>query len=250
MKYIYPYSENSVKELIKKVSTLLIDFDGTLVHYPENARKALDELFSKHGVTKNLWSKARKDYEKINNELWAKFELKEYSLEQVRRIRFEKLKQLYDLSGKPEKIDEEYLRYLIKNTTVDERTLTFLRQLRDVGYKLYIVTNGIHDVQVGRLNNTRIIDFVDGFATSEQIGTPKPHSPIFEYALRETQTPPEQAFLVGDSYEADIIGAYNMNINSCLIANNNKNIAWKDGKKPVMIVKDFNEFAEFCVKNK
>jgi putative hydrolase of the HAD superfamily len=156
------------------------------------------------------------------------------------------MKVKYDFSGSAEDIDIEYLQHLIDQSVVSSETLKSLEQLKQAGYKLYLVSNGIHYVQVDRVKHTGVIHYVDGFVTSEQAGKPKPHAPIFEHALRETATTPDEAFFIGDSYRADIIGAANMGINSCLISHES-NIDWSDNKKPIMVVESFNDFAKFCL---
>ncbi|GAI94277.1 unnamed protein product, partial [marine sediment metagenome] len=148
----------------------------------------------------------------------------------------------------PKKIDEEYLSYLVKNTTLDPKSLSLLKKAKNRGINLFIVSNGIHYVQEQRIKKTNLLEVVDGYVTSEQVGKPKPHKQIFIHALDKLQVIEEQAFMIGDSYEADIVGAYNVGIKSCLIKKSREIPRWVDDKKPIIITNNFNGFMHFFLK--
>jgi len=165
----------------------------------------------------------------------------------VRKSRFLALIEKYCLRGEPEELDKEYLQFLIDCTKTTKKTLLFLEKLREK-YKVYIITNGIHYVQVDRLERTGIMNLTDGFVTSEKIGAPKPESDMFNHILEKEHVKPEQAFVVGDSYKADIIGAKKLGIKSCLIIKDKrKRKEFDEKEKPNMIVKSFVEWAKFLL---
>ena len=57
----------------------------------------------------------------------------------------------------------------------------------------------------------------DTLVVSAEVGYRKPSRVIFEQALRETGSRPENCVMVGDMYEADIVGANNMGMKSVLV---------------------------------
>lgn len=57
----------------------------------------------------------------------------------------------------------------------------------------------------------------DALVVSAEVGYRKPSRVIFEHALRETGSRPENCVMVGDLYEADIVGANNMGMKSVLV---------------------------------
>ena len=57
----------------------------------------------------------------------------------------------------------------------------------------------------------------DALVVSAELGYRKPSRVIFERALRETGSSPENCVMVGDLYEADIVGANNMGMKSVLV---------------------------------
>jgi putative hydrolase of the HAD superfamily len=57
----------------------------------------------------------------------------------------------------------------------------------------------------------------DALVVSAEVGYRKPSRVIFEHALRETGSRPGNCVMVGDLYEADIVGANNMGMKSVLV---------------------------------
>jgi putative hydrolase of the HAD superfamily len=233
MEYILPFTKNDVLNVFRKTKALLIDFDGTLVDYKKAADKALERLFQMHKLPNEVLEAGKNDYEKINTSLWREFE---------------KMKEIYALEDSPKEVDEEYLSYLIENTTLDPKSLSLLKKVKNRGIDLFIVSNGIHYVQEQRIKKTDLLEVVDGYVTSEQVGKPKPHKQIFIHALDKLQVTKEQAFMIGDSYEADIVGSYNVGIKSCLIKKSIEMPRWIDDKKPIIVTNNFNEFMYFYLK--
>lgn len=248
MDYVLPFTKNDVLNIFRKTKALLIDFDGTLVDYKKAADKALEQLFQANKLPKEVLKAGKNDFEKINSILWREFEKNTLTLEEVRIQRFSKMKEKYALEDSPKKIDEEYLSYLVKNTTLDPKSLSLLKKAKNKGIDLFIVSNGIHYVQEQRIKKTNLLEVVDGYVTSEQVGKPKPHKQIFIHALDKLQVTEEQAFMIGDSYEADIVGAYNVGIKSCLIKKSREIPKWVDDKKPTIITNNFNGFMYFYLK--
>ncbi|MCL6431059.1 MAG: HAD-IA family hydrolase [Anaerolineae bacterium] len=81
-----------------------------------------------------------------------------------------------------------------------------LAALRTRGLRLGIVSNWSWDLHeyVHMLELTPYFDVIVG---SARVGCEKPHPRIFGEALRAVGVPPERALHVGDSYEADVLGA-------------------------------------------
>ena len=81
------------------------------------------------------------------------------------------------------------------------------------------ISNGFKEVQYRKLRNSKIIDYIDAFFISEEVGIHKPCPIIFKralealcgkeaYAIKENR--PEiksQALMIGDDFANDIEGA-------------------------------------------
>ncbi|MBW8009937.1 MAG: HAD family hydrolase [Chloroflexi bacterium] len=94
-----------------------------------------------------------------------------------------------------------------------EDTIPCLETLRELGYRLGIVSNASHDADVQKLvENANIRSYFDIVLSSAACGIRKPNPKIFEIALDKLKIGPTEAVMVGDTLGADILGARNANI--------------------------------------
>jgi putative hydrolase of the HAD superfamily len=89
-----------------------------------------------------------------------------------------------------------------------------LLALRERGFRLVVVSNwdwSLHE----RLSETGLTPLLDGAVASAEVGVAKPDPRIFEHALRIAGT--RDAWVVGDTPEADIEGARAAGLRAILI---------------------------------
>lgn len=86
-------------------------------------------------------------------------------------------------------------------------TIPTLLDLRQAGYKLGIITNGLAVKQWEKLIRLGIQHFFDIVIISENVGKEKPDEEIFKLASSQTGHEPNQAMMVGDRIDKDILGA-------------------------------------------
>ena len=63
-------------------------------------------------------------------------------------------------------------------------------------------------VQHIKVENTGIAPWIDRMLTSEELGHLKPARACFDAALAATGTRAEEAWMIGDDHEADVVGAH------------------------------------------
>lgn len=80
------------------------------------------------------------------------------------------------------------------------------------GSSFVIVTNNLIEEQRLKLERCGLTPFVDHLVTSEEAGCAKPHVGIFEAALQRVGASPDEAVMLGDSWEVDVIGAHRAGI--------------------------------------
>lgn len=97
-------------------------------------------------------------------------------------------------------------------------TIPTLQRLQDDGYKLAIVSNWDTplDPLAERLGIAKYFDVITA-SHDTRVRSAKPDSHIFEYTLNAVGVSAEETVHVGDTYEADIIGARNVGIRPILI---------------------------------
>ena len=82
-------------------------------------------------------------------------------------------------------------------------------------YPLGVITNGLPDVQYAKLEALRIRHLFDCIVLSEEVGVEKPDPRIFHHAASLLEVAPERSLHVGDSYDADVVGARNAGMMAC-----------------------------------
>ena len=90
---------------------------------------------------------------------------------------------------------------------LDPKTDAMLRQFKDQGVPVGVVTNGGTETQWGKLRKTGIADLVTACVVSEEFGAWKPDPAIFEGALGLIGAEAASTVFVGDNAEHDILGA-------------------------------------------
>ena len=139
-----------------------------------------------------------------------------------------------------EQLWERYLREWIIQSEYFPETRSILKELYGE-YKLGIITNffdGPTGVEV--FKKLGYYDIFDVLVNSADIGYRKPARIIFEKALEGTKSLPETSVMVGDTYQADIVGANNMGIRNILIdlyENQQENYA-----DATLVIKNLSEF--------
>ena len=95
-----------------------------------------------------------------------------------------------------------------KNWQMESDTVETLETLRAQKYKLGIFSNAGDDKDVqGLIESFGIRDYFDFVLTSAACFYRKPHPRAFEIALAQWNATPNEAAMIGDSLEADILGA-------------------------------------------
>ncbi len=117
-----------------------------------------------------------------------------------------------------ELLQSEHSLFAANNATLYDDTIPTLRTLKEEGYKLAIVSNWDTPL-FPLLERLRIAHFFDTITASHdaRVRSAKPDAHIFEYTLKKVGVRPEETVHVGDTYEADIIGAQAVGIRPILI---------------------------------
>ena len=105
--------------------------------------------------------------------------------------------------------------------TLYDDALPVLATLRAHGLKIGFISNGSRDLVEFVAHHGLDADCVVG---SRDFGRTKPHRAIFEHALARLGVEPQDAAMVGDSYEDDILGARALGMRAFLLD--------RDGRRP------------------
>lgn len=195
--------------------SIFIDLDNTLWDIHNNGKECLEEIYSDYGFDK--YYPTFKSYYDIympsNNHLWGLYSRGEISKDVLIIERF--LHPLRDFGIEDpvlaKKISDDFLERTTKKTLLVEGTLELLDYLKPK-YRMFILSNGFSEVQHKKIENSGLSKYFDDYFLSEDAEINKPNPGIFTYALKNSNSKRDQTIMIGDSWEADIAGAYNSRI--------------------------------------
>lgn len=202
---------------LTNIEHIFFDLDHTLWDFDKNSDMAFHAIFQKNKITVELRD-FLKVYTPINADYWKLY--RENRVSQT-ELRYGRLKDSFDrmkVNVTDEQIDllsVDYIDHLPNSNILLEGAIEILEYLMPK-YKLHIITNGFRDVQHKKLNNSGIAEFFQTITTSEDAGVKKPHRLIFDMALGKAAASAKTSLMIGDNFEADILGARSIGMQAIL----------------------------------
>lgn len=195
---------------MNEIKHIFFDLDHTLWDFEKNSALAFEKIFQE--LNFNIDSQQFMDiYNPINVAYWKLYERNEIDQES---LRVNRLKDAFEVINFPITLEEIniishlFIEYLTSNNHLIDGTIEILDYLKD-NYKLHIITNGFSFVQEVKLQKSNLANYFVTITNSELAGHKKPHQNIFQYALSLANASKNQSIMVGDSIEADVLGAMN-----------------------------------------
>jgi putative hydrolase of the HAD superfamily len=203
---------------IKKYSHIFFDLDHTIWDFDKNAEEALHELYIIHKLNDlglNSADAFIETYTQNNHRLWREYHVGNITKETLREARF---KQTFlDLGVHPDVIphgfEDAYVQLCPTKTNLfpnAHETLAYLQSK----YTLHLISNGFKESQDIKINGTGIGKYFTHIIISEIVGVNKPDPGIFEHAVNIAGTTKAQSIMIGDSLEADVLGALNFGMDA------------------------------------
>ncbi|CAM1346410.1 YjjG family noncanonical pyrimidine nucleotidase [Tenacibaculum crassostreae] len=193
-----------------EIKHIFFDLDHTLWDFDRNSKLTFQQIFKEQNISIAI-DGFLEVYIPINLKYWRLY--REDKIEKP-ALRYHRLKETFDALDykvSDELIDlisEDYIRYLPNHNYLFSNTVEVLEYLKNK-YELHIITNGFEEVQNLKLEKSGINKFFKQIITSECVGVKKPNPKVFEFALEKAEAKPYESIMIGDSYEADVMGALN-----------------------------------------
>ena len=200
---------------MEHITDIFFDLDHTLWDFDKNSEISYKLIFDKLDINIEI-QEFLGVYKRINMDLWKLFREDAIDKDTLRYRRLYDSFKAINVSVTDTviyTIADEYVYHLSQQTHLLDGALTLLNYLKPK-YNLHIITNGFAEVQVGKLKNTNLEAYFDVVINSEMAGVKKPNPIIFEKALQMANVSKEQSLMIGDSYEADVLGAMNYGIDA------------------------------------
>jgi len=190
---------------------IFFDLDHTIWDFDKNAEETLHELYALHRLNEIGLTSAGafiETYTANNHKLWREYHLGNITKETLRQARFNQT--FLDLGVHPDVIphgfEDAYVQLCPTKTNLfpnAHETLTYLAEK----YTLHLISNGFKESQAIKINGTGIGKYFQHVVVSEMVGANKPDKAIFQYALDLAGATKAESLMIGDSLEADVMGA-------------------------------------------
>ena len=207
------------------IKAVFLDFYETLYFHSHSLQENLKRIAKRYGVEVN-WERCETAMERLfigtsAPDPTTEFSLLELSITVMRR-ECEFIKEV-GIEKHVEQIAWELLQsghylFAANSSTLYDDAIPTLEHLQNAGFKLAIVSNW--DTPLDPLTQRLgIAEYFDAIVASHdaRVRSEKPDPHIFNYALEAVGVSAEEVVHVGDTYEADIVGAQGVGIRPILL---------------------------------
>ncbi|WP_339889333.1 YjjG family noncanonical pyrimidine nucleotidase [uncultured Flavobacterium sp.] len=208
--------------MFKHKKHLFFDLDHTLWDFDKNSGFAFDAIFKNQGFDISL-QEFLNIYIPRNQYYWKLYQVNQISHQDLRYYRLKDVFDALHFEVSDEiihQLSDDYIKYLPEYNHLFDGAIELLDYLKP-NYQLHIITNGFSEVQDKKLHNSNIGHYFETITNSELAGQKKPNPIIFDYALAIAKASKEESIMIGDSFEADILGALDFGIDA-IFFNENK----------------------------
>lgn len=198
---------------MQHIKHIFFDLDHTLWDFEKNSELAFKQIFKEQQIDLDF-DEFMGVYSPINFDYWRLFREEKVSKSD---LRYGRLKDTFDTFNYSvsdtfiNKMADNYLAYLPNYNHLIDGTIELLDYLT-LKYELHIITNGFKEVQNKKIKESNIAKYFNVIVTSESVGVKKPNPKVFEFALEKAKAKPEESIMIGDSFEADVMGAFNVGL--------------------------------------
>ena len=223
---------------------IFIDLDDTIWDFTANSHVSLEIMYRDLDIARiypdyDAFSSA---YYAKNSELWALYHHGKIEKDFLIIERYAHLLRTIgynDIDNHlAQRMNEYYLDTLAQQTQLVPYAIELLDYLTQRGYNLYILSNGFIEVQHKKLQSAGIGDYFKRMVLSDEIGINKPDRRLFDYALEVTHSQAADTLMIGDNYDADILGAMQAGWGQIYFDRNHRGITAQEPQHTVHSLKE------------
>ena len=194
---------------------LFLDLDDTILDFAQAERVALARTLTDFGVEPTQERIGL--YSRINKDCWKRMEQGELTKDQLRTVRFAEFFAALGIEADVEAVAAAYVENLSRGHWFLPGAQEAVARLSKK-YRLFLASNGMAQVQKGRMTSANLYRWVEQSFSSEEMGAAKPAKAYFDAAFaRIDGFDPARAMMVGDSLSSDILGGINAGIRTCWV---------------------------------
>ncbi|MBE6616597.1 MAG: noncanonical pyrimidine nucleotidase, YjjG family [Ruminococcaceae bacterium] len=204
---------------MSKYKYLLFDMDNTLLDFSRAEYLSFERTAKEAGL--DYSEELYELYSRINDSLWKKLEVGGIKLEELKIERFRMLLSEIGYSDPEEReriatfMRNRYMLVLGEQGCMIDGAPEVCEKLSGK-YDMYILTNGIADIQRSRYAISGLGKYFKEMFISEEIGHTKPERAYFDYVFDKIGDQDKTKYLmIGDSLTSDCDGAIAYGIDIC-----------------------------------
>jgi len=225
---------------------MLIDLDDTILKFNSNYKQSWKKAIYQVDQLKSARNRILKEFIRqcvtpvlTLSERPYKFSTREERLNLIHKIFISQ-----KIENKELELELENAFFLARDEKISPfpHALSTLEFLNSIGINCVLVSNGTSERQRSKISKFHLGPYFSHIVISEEIGYEKPSPEIFQYAMELTGHDHRTTWMIGDSYQSDIIGAKSTGIFSVMISKTRPKVLNKRTTPlPDIIVKSFNE---------
>lgn len=198
------------------IEYVLIDLDGTIFDFNKSEKEALKKTiyyFNNYIVNDD----EANQFSIFNEYFFNKFHNKEMTREEFHYNRFFEIYKYLGLKNNIFEANKYFIETLKYQADLYDDSIESLIYLKNK-YKLYVISNGMKEVQIQRLKTSNIYDYFSNFYISSDVGYNKPDKLFFDYVLHDIGDLDNFKYIIiGDRIDSDISGGINSKIKTIYI---------------------------------
>lgn len=189
---------------------IFFDLDDTLWAFSENARDTFEEMYFKYelDVAFESFDHFYTLYQDRNVELWKLYGDGKITKQELNEERF--YYPLKAVGMERQELAHAYSKDFFSVIPTRKKLMPYAKEILEYlapSYNLYILSNGFRELQSEKMRSAGIDGYFQKIILSEDLGVMKPYPEIFHFALSVTQSQLTDSVMIGDSWEADMVGA-------------------------------------------
>ena len=198
---------------MRRIDLALFDLDDTLhddtAAYQSAAEEVAREVAAEHGIDALALKAA---YIAQAEGFWSRLD-SESLKEKLAVTRARLWRSALDSVGVEDdtivrRSADNYNAYRKKYFTLYPGAAELLRELRQRGMKLGMITNGLSETHREKIALLRIGELFDAIFIADEVGMIKPDPLLFAHACTTLRSSPSHSAMIGDRYDRDIRGAH------------------------------------------
>ena len=184
------------------IKAVLFDLDGTLLNRDESVKLFINRQYDRLSDLVNH----------IPKDMYVTRFIELDSRGYVWKDRvYQQLVEEFDISGITwEELLQDYIIEFKNNCVPFPNLIKMLEELKNSNQILGMITNGKGQFQMDNIKALGIEEYFDVILVSELVGMKKPDPQIFNKALEQLHTLPQESVFMGDHPENDVKGAKNV----------------------------------------